>query len=176
MRCCYLAMCVLVVVSCVSPARAGAVGYFFIEASDGPHPGEAAAFLLFVSPPAEPGAGWTTSNVADIADFRILDSALGTVGVYTPQLVTTSITSTTGSTLDSGVLNGGLPPTSAVETGIDSSPGESILFNLLTGVSSHGDWLLGVGQTTVPEPSSLVMATMAATAGVVMSLRRRQRS
>ncbi len=172
---CYLALCVLALASCVVPARAGAVGYFFIEASDGPHPGTAGAFLLFNSPPAEPGAGWTTSNVADIADFRILDSALGTVGVYTPQLVTTSITSNTGATLDIGQLSGGMPPTGLIVAAMDATPGQSLIANIISNNSSHGDWRLGVG-AGVPEPSSIVMATMAATAGVVLSMRRRRRS
>jgi hypothetical protein len=173
---CYLALCVLALAGCVAPARAGVVGYFFIEASDGPHPGMAAAFLAFDSPPAEQGAGWTTSNVADIVDFRIFDSAIAPVGVYTPQLVTPSISSNTGATLDSGVLLGGMPPTAAVETAFDPTSGGSFLFNALeTSDSSHGDWRIGVGNF-VPEPSSLVMATMAATAGVVLSMRRRQRS
>ena len=172
---CYLALCVLALACCVAPARAGVVGYFFIEGKDGPNPGKEAAFLAFDSPPAEQGAGWTTSKVADIVDFRIFDSALAPVGVYTPQLVTPSITSNTGATLDSGVIIGGMPPTGAVETGFDPSSGESILFSLMTSASSHGDWQVGFGDA-VPEPSSLVMATMAATAGVVLSMRRRQRS
>ena len=172
---CYLALCVLALASCVSPARAGAVGYFFIEASDGPNPGTEGAFLLFNSPPAETSAGWTTTSVADIADFRIIDSALAPVGVYSPQLVSPAISSSTGATLDSGVILGGMPPTGSIETEMDLSPGGSLLANLLSGKSSHGDWRLGVGEA-VPEPSSLVMATLAATAGAVLSMRRRQRS
>ena len=171
---CYLALCVLALASCVVPARAGAVGYFFIEGSDGPHPGTAGAFLLFNSPPAETGAGWTTSNVADIVDFRIFDSAIAPVGVYMPQLITSSVGSNTGATLDSGQMSGGMPPEGAVLTAFDPSSGESILVGLLGGGSSHGDWRLAFG-SAVPEPSSMVMATMAATAGVVLSIRRRKR-
>ena len=137
---CYLALCVLALASCVVPARAGAVGYFFIEASDGPHPGAAGAFLLFNSPPAEPGSGWTTSNVADIVDFRVFDSAIAPVGVYVPQLITSSVGSNTGATLDSGQMLGGMPPEGAIETAFDPSSGGSLLFNPLTGASSHGDW------------------------------------
>ena len=79
---CRLALCVLALSSCAISARAGSVGNFFFEGSDGPKPGSVAAFLLFASPPAEPDAGWTTSSVADIADFRILDSALAPIGVH----------------------------------------------------------------------------------------------
>ena len=169
---CYLALCVLALACCVAPARAGVVGYFFIEASDGPHPGMAAAFLAFDSPPAEQGAGWTTSNVADIVDFRIFDSAIAPVGVYMPQLITSSVGSNTGATLDSGEISGGMPPEGAIETAFDPTSGDSILFGLMGGASSHGDWRLGLS-LAVPEPSSMVMA---ATAGVVLAIRRGGRS
>jgi hypothetical protein len=49
--------------------------------------------------------------------------------------------------------------------------------NIVTSASSHGDWQLALNQG-VPEPSSMVMATMAtmaATAGFVLSIRRRKR-
>jgi hypothetical protein len=172
---CRLAVCVLALAFCVSPARAGVVGYFFIEASDGSHPGTAGAFLAFDSPPAEPGSGWTISNVADIVDFRVFDSALAPVGVYMPQLITSSVGSNTGATLDSGQMLGGMPPQGAIETAFDPSSGGSLLANPLTGASSHGDWRLAL-TLAVPEPSSMVMATMAATAGAVLSMRMLKRS
>jgi hypothetical protein len=168
-------ICVLALTSCVVPVRAGSVGYFFIEGSDGPNPGAPGAFLLFDSPPAEPAASWTTSNVADIADFRILDSSLAPVGVYTPQLITSFISSNTGATLDVGQISGGMPPLGLIVAAMDSTPGQSLLGNLLTGTSSHGDWQLGVS-LAVPEPCSMAMAATAATAGLVLSMRRRTAS
>jgi PEP-CTERM motif len=168
----YVVLCVLALTSCVVPARAGEVGYFFFEASDGPNPGAPGAFLLFDSPPAEPAAGWTTSNVADITDFRILDPALAPVGVYTPQLITSSISSNTGATLDDGQISGGMPPLGLILVAMDSTPGQSLLGNLVAGTSSHGDWRLAVSQA-VPEPSSLALAAMAGTVGLVLSMRKR---
>jgi PEP-CTERM motif len=165
-------LCVLALTACVLPARAGSVGYFFFEGSDGPNPGAPGAFLLFNSPPAEPAAGWTTSNVADITDFRVLDAALAPVGVYTPQLITSSISSNTGATLDDGQLSGGMPPLGLILVAMDSTPGQSLLANVVDGTSSHGDWRLAVSQA-VPEPSSLALAATAATAGLVLSMRRR---
>jgi PEP-CTERM motif len=159
----------------VVPAQAGVVGYFFFEGSDGPHPGQAGAVLLFSSPPAESNAGWTLSNIADIADFKILDSSLGPVGVYTPALITPSISSNTGATLDSGQISESLPPTAFLMVAFDSSAGGSLIANLVSGVSSHGDWRVGVS-AAVPEPSSLAMAATALSAGVMLWMRRRRRS
>jgi hypothetical protein len=171
---CRLGVCVLALAFCVSPARAGlVVGYFFVEASDGPHPGTAGASLTFDSPPAERGSGWTTSNVADIVEFRVFDSAIAPVGVYMPQLIF-PVGSNTGATLDFGQMLGNMPQ-GAIETAFEPSSGDSILFGIGGGASSHGDWLLPFS-SAVPEPSSMVMATMAATAGVVLSIRRRKRS
>jgi hypothetical protein len=170
-----LVLCVVVLASGVVPAQAGAVGYFFVEGSDGPHPGQEGAILLFNSPPAESNAGWTLSNVADIADFRILDTSLGPVGVYTPALITSSISSNTGATLDSGEISEGLPPVAFLEFAFDSSAGGSLIANLVSGVSSHGDWRVGVG-AAVPEPSSMAMAATALSAGVMLWMRRRRRS
>ena len=170
-----LVLCVLVLTSCVVPTRAGSVGYFFIEGSDGPNPGAEGAFLLFASPPAESAAGWSTSNVADILNFGILDSALAPVGVYTPQLITPSITSTTGATLDAGQLSGGMPPSGLIVAAMDSSPDGSLLANLISGESWHGDWQLAFSQA-VPEPSSMTMAVTATMAGVPLWMRRRRRS
>jgi hypothetical protein len=164
--------CVLALTACVVPARAGSVGYFFFEGSDGPNPGAPGAFLLFDSPPAAPAAGWTISNVADIVEFRILDPALAPVGDYTPQLITSSISSNTGATLDVGQISGGMPPLGLVVVAMDSTPGQSLIGNIVTGTSSHGDWRLAVSQA-VPEPSSLALAATAATAGLVLSMRRR---
>jgi hypothetical protein len=170
-----LVLCVVALASGVVPAQAGVVGYFFFEGSDGPHPGQEGAVLLFSSPPAESNAGWTLSNVADIADFRILDSSLGTVGVYTPGLITPSISSNTGATLDSGQISGGLPPSAYIVADFDSSPGQSLIDNIVTGASSHGDWRVAVG-AAVPEPSSMTMAATALSAGVMLWMRRRRRS
>jgi hypothetical protein len=170
-----LVLCVLVSVCCVVPARAGRVAYLFVEGSDGPDPGSVGALLLFESPPAETDAGWTISNVADIIEFSILDSKLAPVGDYTPTISSPSISSTTGATLDFGVLFGQMTPLGAVLATFDSSPGSSLLVNELTGVNSQGDWLF-TGSLSVPEPSSLAMAASAATAGVMLWMRRRRRS
>ncbi len=169
---CRLVLCVLALATWTVPARGGAVGYFFIEGSDGPHPGAEGAFLLFNYPPAESDAGWTTSNIADILDFRIFDSSLAPVGSYTPQLVTSSVGSSTGATLDSGQIEGAMSPNGLIETFLNPSADGSLLANVKTGIGSSGTWQVATTQS-VPEPSSMAMA---ATAGVVLALWWRKRS
>jgi len=135
-----------------------------------------AAFLLINSPPGEPGSGWTTLNVADILSFAVFDGDLAPGGDdYTPQLISSSLSSNTGATLDFGLISGTMSPSAKVETVISASPGSSIFTNLVTGRSSHGDWMLSLTEV-VPEPPSMVMATIAATGGVVLSIRSRKRS
>jgi hypothetical protein len=152
------------------PARAGSVVYAFIEASTAPHPGQAGAILTFASPPALPDAGWTASSTADILAFQVIDSAIAPAGFYTPDLAAT-VVSSTGAMLDAGSIIGGLNHI-AIQTAIDSGPGQSLIVNLQVGTGVGGDWSLALGQA-VPEPSSLFMAGTAAAVGLAVASRRR---
>jgi PEP-CTERM motif len=159
---------------CVTSARAGTITYDFVEDRSGPHPGSTAAILAFLDPPASPTSGWTTANASDIVEFTFTDSALAPVGSYTPQILTT-VVSDTGTTLDAGLIMGtaGAVVVNAIAT---SAPGQSALLlgNGMGGV--HGDWVLSspIG-SSVPEPSSLAIASTGAIFVVVYAWRRRRR-
>ncbi|WP_165223309.1 PEP-CTERM sorting domain-containing protein [Aquisphaera insulae] len=158
----------LILAWCVTPAQAGQITYEFVQGSDGPHPGEVAAALIFAEPPAFPDAGWKTSDVASILQFSVLDADFAQLGTYTPQLVQ-EIRSETGSILIGGQITG-LANGVAIHTLMDLDSGQSLLVNLVTGKGIHGDWIAVVqAPGAVPEPSTLAMAGI----GVVACLAAR---
>jgi PEP-CTERM motif len=160
----------------VTPAQAGQITYLFVEGSDGPHPGYAAAGLIFSTPPAFPDAGWRTSDVASILQFSVLDSDLAPLGIYTPQLVQ-EIRSETGSTLIGGQIIG-LANSVAIQTLMDSDSGQCLLVNLTTGKGFHGDWSYVVQSSPVPEPSALLLAViggLGVLGGHIVSRRKQRR-
>jgi PEP-CTERM motif len=159
---------------CVTSARAGTITYDFVEETVGPPPAIPVAILAFLDPPASPTSGWTTANASNIVEFTITDSALAPVGSYTPQIFT-AVVSDTGTTLDEGLILGAAAAISVFAIA-DSMPGQSALLNNTTGVTIHGDWVLGspIG-SSVPEPSSLAIASTGAIFVVVYAWRRRRR-
>jgi hypothetical protein len=159
---------------CVTSARAGTITYGFFEDSVDPPPAIPAAILAFLDPPASPTSGWTTANASDIFEFTIIDSALAPVGSYTPQIFT-AVVSDTGTTLDEGLILGAAAAVSVFAIA-DSMPGQSALLNNTTGVTFHGDWeLVSPIGSSVPEPSSLAIASTGAIFVVVYAWRRRRR-
>jgi len=160
---------------CVSTAQAQQVTYEFVQGSDGLHPGEAAAALIFAQPPAFPDAGWRTSDVASILQFSILDADFAPLGTYTPQLVQ-EIRSETGSILIGGQITG-LANGVAIQTLLDKDSGQSLLVNLVTGKGIHGDWIAVVqAPSAVPEPSTLTLAGIVGVLGIAsLALTRRRR-
>jgi hypothetical protein len=156
-----------------SSARAGPVKYFFIEGSDAPKPGLIAVALTFASPPASQNEFWTTAESADILTFQILDSALAPMGLYTPD-VFVPVVSGTGAKLDAGVIFGSNGST-LVQISIDADEGGSIVVNNNNGINFHGDWVIQNGVSSVPEPSSLALASIGATCVVVSAWRRHRR-
>lgn len=71
----------------VTPAQAGQVTYFFLEGSDGPHPGHIAAGLSFSTPPADPDAAWKTSDDAAIVQLRVRHRLRPPRYLYVPDIV-----------------------------------------------------------------------------------------
>ncbi len=148
-------------------ARAGSsVTYNFIEGPHGPNPGTVGGILTFASPPASDTAGWSTDSLADVLSFQITDPALGS-GFYTPTDITT-VVSTTGAALNSG---------SVKDLGMGGHVNAAAFFGdgpvggfLEARSYTTGAW---VAASSVPEPSSLVMAGIASTAGLGLWARRR---
>ncbi len=167
----------LILAWCVTPALAGQVTYEFVQGSDGLHPGEAAAALIFAEPPAFHDAGWSTSDVASILQFSILDPDFAPLGTYTPQLVQ-EIRSETGSILIGGQITG-LANAVAIQTIMDKDSGQSLLVNLVNGIGIHGDWIAVVQDpSAVPEPSTLALAGLGGLGvlgSYIVSSRRRRR-
>jgi hypothetical protein len=151
-------------------AQAGSIAYNFVEGGAfAPHPGMIGATLTFDVPPASPDSGWTAS-APDVLSFIILDSAIAPVGSYT--VTGGYAVSLTGAMLDAGVIQastGGI----TIATIPSSAPGVSFVEITAGGQGgSNGDWLLA--NASVPEPSSLVMAGIAALAGMRVWMRRRR--
>ena len=156
-----------------SSAHAGPVTYFFIEGSDAPKPGLIAAGLTFASPPASQNEFWTTGASADILTCQILAFALAPIGLYTPD-VFVPVVSGTGAKLDAGVIFGS-NGTTLVQISIDADKGGSIIVNNNNGINFHGDWVVQLRASSVPEPSSLALASIGATCVVVSAWRRHRR-
>jgi PEP-CTERM motif len=151
-------------------AMGGSVTYDFIEETGSPNPGMLGGLLTFSSPPAFPNSFWTTSSGADILGFQITDPAIGPVGSYLSGLeFIVPIASSDGTSLTQGDLvgiNSGVAKAEAfMNPGFDNSMLNS---TLLTG---FGQWVLA---SSVPEPSTLVLAGCAAAAGLGVWARRRR--
>jgi hypothetical protein len=163
----------LIVTLFASSARAGSVTYFFIEGSDAPAPGLIAAALTFASPPTSQNKFWTTGDSADILTIQILASGLAPMGLYTPQVIL-PVVSATGAKLELGFIFGSKGST-LVKIFIDSDEQGSIIVNNNNGTNFHGDWVVQLRASSVPEPSSLALASIGATCVVVSAWRRHRR-
>ena len=150
------------------PARAGSVTYDFIEGQFSPNPGMVGAILTFASPPAYANMPWTTSANADILSFQITDPAMVPVGSYVATIAET-VVSTSGGTLDSGIIDGNNAGF-LINTIITSTPDSSYITNVNEATSFPGDWVVS---SSIPEPSSLIQAGIAALASLGIWTRRR---
>ena len=167
----HIAFAAVLLACCGVPANAthAVVLYEFIEASTGPNPGGVGATLLFDAPPASATSGWSTSTNFDILNFNITDPAIAPVGFYSSS-IQTAIVSNNGMSLDSGEIVGTMGSV-MVDTVLDGN--FSSLQEIISG-DAMGAWVLGV--QSVPEPSSFVLAGIAAVAAVGAWARRRNRN
>ncbi len=158
---------------CAVPTRAGSVTYDFIDLA--PNTGEVGAIMTIASPPASPDSAWSTTNSADILSFQLTNQFSFGAGAYSP-IITSSVGSSTGTTLDSGLFTGtqGIYNLLVVLTGAENDSTINVSFQQGgsgDNIGATGQWVLA--PTAVPEPSSLAMAAIAAVVGVSAWARRR---
>jgi hypothetical protein len=160
---------------CAASAEAGPVTWEFVEFSDG-GAGTIGASMTLNSPPVNltPGVSWTATT-ADLVDFRILDPNIGPVGPYDIDLNVASILEGVGPNfVNIHEISGQNASNDVAFSNINGALHESDLGVSLAGGGSatvNGDWVLR--PASVPEPSSLALAGIAAMAGSGAWVRRR---
>jgi hypothetical protein len=149
---------------CVASANAGTVTWEFVETSGGTIGG----FLTLNSPPVDltPGAAWTATTT-DVVSFSIADANIGPVGTYDLNLNVASILEGIGPDfINTHEVSGQNAAGDVAFSNISVTSNASDLGVGLAsggGGSVNGNWVLM--PAAVPEPSSLVLSSIAALAG-----------
>jgi hypothetical protein len=174
MRICWIVLAIFLAL-CAASAEAATVAWEFVEFSDGGS-GTIGASMTLNSPPVDltPGVSWTATTAA-LVDFRILDPNIGPVGPYDINLNVASILEGVGPNfVDIHEISGQNASNDVAFSNINGALHESDLGIGLAGGRSadvNGDWVLM--SSSVPEPSSLALAGIAAMVGSGAWVRRR---
>ncbi len=169
----------IVLALCAASCQAGTVTWQFVESSGGSGAGTIGGLLTLISPPVDltPGTSWTATT-PDVVNFQVLDSAIGPVGTYNLSLNVASILEGIGPNFVnvhevSGENAGGDVAFSNISGTLNASDLGVGLAGGGSGINANGDWVL---VASVPEPSSLVLAGIAAFAGLGVWARRRHKA
>jgi PEP-CTERM motif len=159
----------IVLALCTAFAQAGTVTWQFVETTGGSGAGTIGGLLTLNSPPVDltPGVAWTATT-PDLVDLTVLDPEIGPVGSYNLSLNVASILEGLGPDfVNVHEVSGQSAAGDVAFSNINEAPGLSDLGVGLAGGGggdAFGDWVLA--PASVPEPSSLVLAGIAALAGL----------
>lgn len=135
-------------------APGGAVAYVFETTEGWP-----AAEMVFAAPPASATAGWASDETPAFTLIGVADCSVGSAYAE----------SSTGATLDGGVVFASFPGV-AIESDISAEPGGDTLSFLAVGFPAlRGDWVLA--GDPAPEPPGWLLLGI----GAVLTLARRRR-